>query len=114
MAELADGSMTREAMQIHSDSVVTLAPDVVICALGDGAALLDLRSSTYFNLNPVASFVWERLAEPQSLAGLAADVREEFATGDADIAADLVVLVASLADAGLVTVIDAASDAPAG
>lgn len=43
---------------------------VVCCSLESGMALLDLRSSKYFSLNPTASFIWKELAEPKSIDGL--------------------------------------------
>ena len=100
-------SATRASILIDGDTVVTLVPDVVTCALGEGTALLDLRSSNYFDLNPVASFIWERLAEPRSVATLIADVRESFAADEADVAADMIAIIAALAAADLVAVTNA-------
>ena len=40
-------------------------PDIVACSLGEaGSALLDLRSNTYFSLDPVGEAVWAALSSP--------------------------------------------------
>ena len=58
-------------------------PQVFSCALAGGQALLDLRTSTYYNVNQVGSFAWEQLKAPITVADLESAVMGEFAV-DAD------------------------------
>lgn len=53
-------------------------PDVVACELDGGAALLDLRTSLYFSLNPVGAALWEALKTPASVSALSEVVAEKF------------------------------------
>lgn len=88
-------------------SVIAAGEEVVSCDLAGGAALLDLRSSTYYSLNAVGSEIWGLVKEPRAVA----DIRDELlARYDVDPARcydDLVALLRKLADAGLIRVVDA-------
>ena len=44
-----------------------VSPECVSCAVEDGIAILDLRSNTYFSLDPVGAAIWDRMAAPASL-----------------------------------------------
>ncbi|SPJ25537.1 PqqD family protein [Palleronia abyssalis] len=39
------------------------APDCVACEYGDGIAILDIASNSYYTLNPVSAVIWTALAE---------------------------------------------------
>ncbi len=54
------------------------APDCVSCAYGDGIAILDLRSNTYFSLNDVGALIWARLETDASLPDLIALVADTY------------------------------------
>jgi hypothetical protein len=85
-------------------TIIEADPEVVSCALGDGTALLDLRTGTYFALNSVGAFVWEQLAAPASLSDIQRLVMDRFEVGEAQCAADLIALVEALDGAHLVRV----------
>ena len=44
-----------------------VSPECVSCKVEDGIAILDLRSNTYFSLDPVGAAVWDRMAAPDLL-----------------------------------------------
>lgn len=84
------------------DWTISADPDVVSCPLGTGAALLDLRSGTYFSLNAVGAFVWERLRQPARFDGLCSAVLSEFDVDAERCRADLSALIGQFQSAGLV------------
>jgi hypothetical protein len=82
-------------------------PDVVSSALGDGAALLDLKASVYYSLNAVGAYVWNALQSPTSLSSLVAAVSDQFDVEPARCEADLRSILGALADAKLVEISNA-------
>lgn len=88
-------------------SLVTASEDVVACDLADGAALLDLRSSTYFTLNEVGSQVWGLIREPKPVSEVGEALLKRYDVDPARCRQDLVVLLQQLADAGLINISDA-------
>jgi hypothetical protein len=88
-------------------AVVAARPDVISCQLGGGAALLDLRTSTYYGLNGIGSTVWGLIASPKTVAQLRDSLLNEYDV-DPDLChADLISLLGKLANAGLIEVNDA-------
>ncbi len=80
-------------------------PEVVGCPLGEGSALLNLRTNVYYSLNPVGAFVWDALSEsapePITFASLVARVSGAFDAPRTVIEADLAQLVTQMDEAGL-------------
>jgi hypothetical protein len=85
--------------------------DVVVQEIAGEAVLLDLATESYFGLDPVGLVVWRALAAGGSLADARSAVLGAFAV-EPDVAErDLLAFVATLRDAGLVTV-DVGRDGP--
>lgn len=80
--------------------------EVVACDLETGAALLDLRSSTYFSLNPVASIVWQTLATPVSAERLVEEVIKRFDAPTATVASDVDALLDEMSRLKLISTHD--------
>jgi hypothetical protein len=85
-------------------STVVADADVFSCELAGGKALLDLRTSTYYNINAVGAFVWERLGTPSTIAAIGAAMIDQFDVEADRCLSDLKTLVEQFADAGLVQV----------
>lgn len=77
-------------------------PEVVASEVDGGAALLDLRSSQYYGLNPVGAFVWDQIQTPKTLDALAAAVAEAFDVEASACRADIAGLLAQFESAGVV------------
>ena len=77
-------------------------PEVVATEVEGGAALLDLRTSQYYGLNAVGSFVGAQPQAPKTLDQLAAADSEGFAVEAAACRADIARLLEDFARAGLV------------
>ncbi len=88
-------------------SVIAASEDVVACDLADGAALLDLKSSTYFTLNEVGSHVWGMIREPKPVSELGEALLMRYDVEPSRCRQDLVSLLQQLADAGLINIVDA-------
>ena len=88
-------------------SLVAASEDVVACDLADGAALLDLKSSTYFTLNEVGSQVWGLIREPMPVSEVGEALLMRYDVDPARCRQDLVALLQQLADAGLINISDA-------
>lgn len=84
--------------------VVAAHPQVFSCALASGQALLDLRTSTYYNINEVGSFAWEKLKSPITVADLESAVTGEFAVDAERCHKDLQALLNQLIDHDLVEI----------
>lgn len=82
--------------------LITGDPEVVGCTLGEGTALLNLRTYIYYSLNEVGAFVWEALGEPVAFESLVTRVCSEFDAPAAVVEEDLARLVMRLDEAGLV------------
>lgn len=88
---------------IDHDMLVTSDPEVVDCVLGDGSALLNLRTNIYYSLNEVGTFVWNAIGQPVAFGSLVERVATEYAVPADQVEKDLARLVAKLDQAGLVT-----------
>jgi hypothetical protein len=77
-------------------------PEVVGCELGEGAALLNLRTNIYYSLDEVGRFVWDSLGEPMAFRGLVARVLAEYDAAPDVVERDLAQLVDRMDAAGLV------------
>ena len=97
------------ATTISPTSVLAADSEVVSCELGGGAALLDLRSSTYYNVNAVGAYLWDQLQQPRRIADLEAAVLERYDVDDETCRRDVAALVQQLADANLLKVTDASA-----
>lgn len=89
--------------------MVTADKDVISCELGGGAALLDLRSSTYYNVNAVGAFVWDQLQAPRKVAEIEDAVLARYEIDPETCRKDIYNLLKQLADAKLLEITDAAA-----
>lgn len=84
------------------ESVLATDPDVVGCDLGEGSALLNLRSNIYYSLNEVGAFVWNEMSSPIAFGQLVRNICAQFDAPSDLVEDDLVQLLARMNEAGLV------------
>ena len=84
-------------------------PDVIFRALGTEAVVLNLESGTYFGLNSVGTRIW-LLLEQHDLASACEQLQTEYEAPPERIEADVLALVDSLEDKGLIERRSAAPD----
>jgi hypothetical protein len=80
--------------------------DVAFCTLADGVALLDMRSGTYYSLNPVAAHIWSALHQPIRICEIFTLVESRFDVSHVDCRRDVLALIGDMSQSGLVTVSD--------
>lgn len=90
--------------RLSLDARVAPGPDVVSRDVDGELVLLDLESATYFGLNEVGSRMWTLLSEVDSLRGVCDALEQEYAAPRARLEHDLLELVATLRQKGLVDV----------
>ena len=77
---------------------------VVSTSLGDGTALLDLRTNQYFSLADVGTVIWQSLQTPRTLDEIVDDVLAVYEVDRADCVQDVDILLSELMGADLVEI----------
>ncbi|MEL7198556.1 MAG: PqqD family protein [Pseudomonadota bacterium] len=90
-------------MTIDENQGFVRSDHVVVCEIKDGGALLDLETSTYFQLNSTANFIWEQLADgPMSGSQIAAQLAQIYDVDDQTALSDVLYMLDQFGTAGLV------------
>lgn len=92
------------ALSIHS--IVVATREQVSCPLGEESAILNLKNSVYYGMNPVGARVWNLLQQPRSVAELRDVVLAEFEVGAERCERDLLELLEKMRAEGLIEVRD--------
>jgi predicted phage gp36 major capsid-like protein len=90
---------------IDRDVPLCRSEDLVSAPLGREIAMLDIESGSYYILDDVAAFVWERLAAPATLAELCGALQTRFDVTPAQCEADLRPFLQALHEKGLVRIV---------
>lgn len=88
--------------KIDPATMIAADEEVVGCQLGEGSALLNLKSNIYYSLNEVGSFAWQEMSLPVSFEQLCRRTETEFGAPSARVRGDLAALVCQMDAAGLV------------
>ena len=91
-------------MKIRGSTIVKKSQNQVSCNLNDQVAILNLKSSLYFGLDEVGTYIWEALGSPQSVDTLCAAMRERFEVDEVLCADDVLKFLTELQRAGLVDI----------
>jgi hypothetical protein len=94
-------------LSLHT--VVVASADQVSCPLGEEAAILSLKNSVYYGMNPVGARVWELLKQPKSVSELRDVLLDEYEVDQERCAQDLLALLHRMRDEGLIEVRAAAA-----
>lgn len=92
--------MTAERSQAMAGWVAS--GNVVTTDLGDGLALLDLRTNQYFSLNEVGAFVWQMIQTPRRREEIVHAVTEKYEVTPEDCSGDIDTLLADFENAALI------------
>jgi hypothetical protein len=76
----------------------------VSCQINDEVAILDLERSLYFGLEGAGVQIWEALEQPRSVAELRDCLVAAFDVAPAECEADIVQMLSSLKEEGLVEI----------
>jgi Coenzyme PQQ synthesis protein D (PqqD) len=85
-------------------TIVVAASEQVSCPLGEEAAILNLKNSVYYGMNPVGARVWDLLKQPRSVAEVRDVLLEEYEVDQERCEKDLLTLLGIMRDEGLIEV----------
>ncbi len=88
-------------------TIVVAAPEQISCPLGEEAAILNLKNSVYYGMNPVGARVWVLLKQPKSVTELRDVLLEEYEVDQERCEKDLLALLGTMRDEGLIVARDA-------
>jgi hypothetical protein len=94
-------------LSLHS--VVVATPEQVSCALGDEAAILNMKNSVYYGMNAVGTRVWSLLGEPKTIVQLRDALLDEYEVEPGRCEQDLLQLLEQMRTEGLIEVRSAAT-----
>jgi len=87
-------------------SVVVASTDQVSCPLGEESAILNLKNSVYYGLDPVGARVWTLLKEAKSVSTLRDTLLNEYDVEAERCERDLLELLEKMRGEGLIEVQD--------
>ena len=94
-------------MDLSLNDSITIPDDVLFRELDGEAVLLNLKTGTYFGLNPVATRMWQLIAEQHSLARVLETLADEYDADRPVLENDLLELGRQLCASGLCQVASA-------
>jgi hypothetical protein len=85
-------------------SIVVMSAEQVSCPLGEESAILNLKNSVYYGLDPVGARVWTLLQEPRSVGELRDTLLSEYEVEAGRCEVDLLALLEKMRSEGLIEV----------
>jgi len=98
------GPPLRADPPLPEHTILSAAPGLAHCFVGDDVVILDLHKGKYFGLHLVGARVWAFVQTPLSVAEVLDRLTEEFDVARDRCALDLACLITSLREAGLLDV----------
>jgi len=86
-------------------SIVVATSEQVSCALGDESAILSLKNSVYYGMDPVGSRIWNLLAQRRSVGDLRDILVGEYDVESERCERDLFLLLEKMRSEGLIEVL---------
>ena len=96
-------------LSVHS--IVIATPEQVSCPLGEESAILNLKNTVYYGLNPVGARVWNLLQQARTVGDLRDTLLDEYDVDATRCETDLLELLEKMRSEGLIQVMSAASGA---
>ena len=94
-------------LSLHT--VVVVSAEQVSCPLGEEAAILNLKNSVYYGMNPVGARIWELLKQPKRVSELRDVLLDEYEVEPGRCSQDLLALLQKMREEGLIEVEAAAA-----
>jgi hypothetical protein len=82
--------------RLEARSVVVMPSHLRSIVDHDGAVILDIKRDQFFSMNPVGSYIWERLLKGEGLDQIARELAEETRTEISLVIADINDFIADL------------------
>jgi hypothetical protein len=93
------------AITLAIESRVVVSRDQLSCDLGGEAAILNLKNSVYYGLDPIGARVWQLIQKPVTLAQIRDVLHAEYDVPAAQLEADIRDLLEQLTEHGLVGIL---------
>jgi hypothetical protein len=93
-------------LRVTIESILVQDSEPVGADLDGARVLLSLRAGAYFNLNPMASKIWQMLAEPCRVGQIIASLGDDHNVDAQTVARDVTPFLQTLVNHRLVRVID--------
>ena len=91
---------------ISERSTVVVMKDQVSCDLSGEAAILNLKTSTYFGLNTVGASIWKLIQEPRTVKEIHEAILEEYNVEPDCCEHDILEILQELSTNGLIEIVD--------
>ncbi|MGZ3524096.1 MAG: PqqD family protein [Thermodesulfobacteriota bacterium] len=91
---------------ISERSTVVVTKDQVSADLSGEAAILNLKTSTYFGLNSVGASIWKLIQEPKTVSQIRDAITQEYDVEPDRCEHDILELLQDLSKNGLIEIID--------
>ena len=95
-------------------TTVMVSSQQVSCPLGDESAILNMKNSVYYGMNPVGTRVWNLLKQPKMIAEIRDAIIEEYEVEEARCERELFALLEEMRSEGLIEVREDGRGAVAG
>jgi hypothetical protein len=93
------------ASRVSDDSRIAVSVDQIWCDLAGEAAILNLKTSVYYGLDPVGASVWNLIIqEPRTFAEIREALLGIYDVDSAQLESDLQSLLAQLSEEGLIDI----------
>ncbi len=89
---------------LSENSTVVVTKDQVSADLSGEAAILNLKTSTYFGLNTVGASIWKLIQEPKTVGEIRDAITEEYDVEPERCEHDILELLQELSKNGLIEI----------
>jgi len=87
---------------LTNQAIIVATKQQVSCDLGEEAAILNMKNSVYYGLDPVGARIWQLLQQPRSIAEIRDVIASEYDVSAERAESDLRELIGKLLSEGLV------------
>jgi len=92
------------ASRLSDKSRIAVSADQVSCDLAGEAAILNLKNSVYYGLDPVGASVWSLIQEPKTVAEIREALLGIYNVDSSQLESDLQSLLTQLSEQGLIEI----------
>jgi hypothetical protein len=92
------------AIRLLDESRIAVSTDQVSCDLEGEVAILNLKNSVYYGLDPVAASVWILIQKPKTFAEIRDALLDMYEVESAQLESDLQLLLGQLSEQGLIDI----------
>jgi hypothetical protein len=92
------------AIKLLDQSRIAISADQVSCDLAGEVAILSLKNSVYYGLDPVGASVWNLIQQPKTFAEIRDALLDMYEVDSAQLESDLQALLVELSEQGLIEI----------